>query len=93
MQLRRRSVATVDLEIVAGPFDVVCQNLNYRSIQVWANNDSQAIDLLGIRRHRMGSQNPAPFSYLVRNIELVVPRVSATTGMRCVLFMIWNLLS
>ena len=72
VQFRRRRIATVLLQEVAGPLNIFRKYLGDIPVEVRPNDDSEAVDLLGIGRHGIGSQNPAPLAHLVRDVKLVV---------------------
>ena len=65
MKLRRRRCSTVLLKIVASLFNVVCKDLAYFSIQMRANDDSKAVNLLRVRRHGISRKDPTFLTHFV----------------------------
>src|SRR6266700_407340 len=71
MELRRGRVASVLFEVITGAQDIIGQDPCDLPIKVRANDDPQAVDFLGVRRHGVCGQYPTAFAHLVRDIELV----------------------
>jgi len=72
VQFRRLCIAAVLFKKVAGALNIVRKDFHEVSVEMRPNDDSEAVDLLRIRRHGIGGQNPASLAHFIRNVELVV---------------------
>src|SRR6516162_1874653 len=72
VKLRRGCDAAVLLEVSAGILDIARKDFSHLLIQMRANNDAQAVDLLGVGRHRISRQNPSSLPHFVRDVEFVI---------------------
>ena len=64
MKLRRFRCSPVLLKILASLFNVVGEDLAHTSPYMRANNNSEAVDLLCVRWHGVGKENPTFLTHL-----------------------------
>ena len=62
MKLRRGRGTTVLLEVFARCLNIACKDLGHVLVQMRAHDDAQAVDLLGVGRHRISRKDPSSFA-------------------------------
>jgi hypothetical protein len=72
MKLRRGRGTTVLLEVFARCLNIACKDLDHVPVQMRAHDDTQAIDLMSVGRHRISRKDPSSFAHFVRDVEFVV---------------------
>src|SRR5271166_5527778 len=59
-------------KVIAGRLDIMRKDLGHLLVQMRAHDNPQTVDLLGVRRHRIGRQNPSSLPYFVRDVKFII---------------------